>query len=81
MDEIDKVQKYLEGLCYECNQELPKHTGTCSLNPHVEIVKRLMKLSQHTGDIQRQAVEMLSQLDPETLETIIKTYNANKQDD
>lgn len=84
MDDIDKAQKALEGICYECNYVLPNHEGLCPLNPHLETVKRVMGLSVFATDLRQRALELISNLDADTMEEVLRCYkdtDTNNTDD
>ena len=46
-DEIDVVQRVLEGRCWLCNIELPDHTVDCKLNPNRDVLDKLTNIQVH----------------------------------
>jgi septal ring factor EnvC (AmiA/AmiB activator) len=70
-EELDTVQKILEGKCLECSAVLPEHSVHCSLY-EVNIVNRKLKnIKQYITDQQTKLQKLV--------ESVAKTQMENEQ--
>jgi hypothetical protein len=81
-DEIDVVQRVLEGRCWLCNIELPDHTVDCKLNPNREVLDKLTNI-QVNIDAKLQTVKRMidsNQVNIDELEQLLQEikFNAHK---
>lgn len=60
-DNIDRVQKKLEGRCLECAEYLPEHTQQCVLHPLHALSMKLGSLSQASKAILEQSQQIVEQ--------------------
>lgn len=74
MEDVDKAQKTLEGICYECDYILPNHEGLCPLNPHLDTIKRIIGLEHYTTELKQRAFDLISNLDSDTMEEVLRSY-------
>ena len=58
IDDIDTVQKKLEGRCLVCSEYLPDHAKHCELNPSYNLSIKLVALGQAI----EQAIDQSKQL-------------------
>lgn len=79
MDDIDKAQYTLEGLCYECKEPLLKHDGLCARHPHRELIDRIFTLHYFVDDIQVRAVKAINEADLSLEEMQQIIANSTKQ--
>lgn len=70
-EELDTVQKILEGKCLECSAVLPEHSVQCSLY-EVNIVNRKLSNIKQYITAQQQKLEKL-------IESCVQTQSENEQ--
>ena len=81
-DEIDIVQRVLEGRCWLCNIELPEHTVDCKLNPNRDVLDKLTNIQVHIDDKLQTVKKMIdsNKIDIDELSELLEQikYNAYK---
>jgi len=51
MDEIDKAQLKLEGLCIHCKEKIPNHLTDCEQHPRRELLKGIKGISFYLKNV------------------------------
>lgn len=70
-DELDTVQKILEGRCLECSAVLPEHSVHCSLYEVNIVNRKLSNIKQYVIDQQKKLENLM--------QTVVQTQLENEE--